>query len=204
MADSDAESDQSTQGEPGRQRAKRETSEMRSVLTGTAELFRSSEIFQGLTPEEVREIIHVSEKIHLEAGEMLFEQGDPARALYVVESGELEVRSNSPGGEDVVLARLGPGTVVGEMSIIGGGSRSASVGALSDVTLFRLSRESFESLRAQNRPAAYKIIVRLTRTLGDRRRTTDARVQEVFEDPAEHLDDFEQQVHEMLGQIRKA
>lgn len=185
-------------------RNRRETAEMRSALTGTAALFRSSELFKGLTPEEVREIIHVSERMQLEEGETLFEQGDPSRALYVIEAGQVQVRSRTEGGEDIVLAELGSGTVVGEMSIISGGSRSATVVALEELQLFRLSRESFESLRGQDRPAAYKIIVRLARTLGERRRETDARVQEVFDDPAKHLDEFEKQVHEMLGQIRKA
>jgi CRP-like cAMP-binding protein len=181
-----------------------ETTEMEAHQSEAAELFRSSELFEGLTPEEVREIIHVSERRSLEADEWLFEQGDDAEALFVVDEGDLEVISRTEVGEEVVLAQLGSEAVVGEMSIIGGGTRSASVVARSETELFRLSREAFQSLRDQDRPAAYKIIVRLAKTLGDRRRRTDARIQEVFDDPAEHLEQFEEQVHEMLGQIRKA
>lgn len=181
-----------------------ETTEMEAHQSDAAELFRSSELFEGLTPEEVREIIHVSERRSLEADEWLFEKGDDAEALFVVDDGDLEVVTRTEVGEEVVLAELGSGAVVGEMSIIGGGTRSASVMACSETELFRLSREAFQSLREQDRPAAYKIIVRLAKTLGDRRRRTDARIQEVFDDPAEHLDQFEEQVHEMLGQIRKA
>ena len=200
-----SESDDSSQGSKrAAERSMRETAEMRGVMVDTAELFRSSRLFQGLTPEEVREIIHVSEHLVLPEGESLFEQGDPARAMYVVAKGRLQVTSRTKVGEEVVLAELEKGTVVGEMSIIGGGSRSASVAAMAESELFRLSRDAFESLRSQDRPAAYKIIVRLARMLGDRRRRTDARIQEVFEDPSEHLEDFEEQVHEMLGQIRKA
>lgn len=184
--------------------AQRETAEMKAVTTDAAELFRSSELFQGLTPEEVREIVHVSEFQRLEPEECLFEQGDPSEALYVIQSGTVEVRSQTDVGEEVVLAELSTGSVVGEMSIIGGGKRSAKVEAIDEVELFRLSREAFQSLRAQDRPAAYKIIVRLSKTLGERRRRTDARIQEVFEDPAEHLEDFEEQVHELIGNIRKA
>jgi hypothetical protein len=44
----------------------------------------------------------------------------------------------------------------------------------------------------------------LARILGERRRQTDARVEEVFEDPAQYLDSFETQVHEMLGRLKKA
>ena len=200
-----SQDDETTDGDlRSREKELRETAEMDGVMSRTTELFRSSELFEGLTPEEVREIIHVSRHMSLEAGECLFEQGDPSEAMYVVGDGRLQVLAQTPVGEEVVLAELESGAVVGEMSIIGGGERSARVEVLEETTLFRLARDSFESLREQNRPAAYKLILRLARMLGDRRRSTDARIQEVFQDPAEHLEDFEEQVHEMLGQIRKA
>lgn len=177
---------------------------MAGMLSEAADLFRSSEIFEGLTPEEIREIIQLAEYRALDKGDFLFEEGDPSDALYVVADGAMEVRSQTPGGESTVLAELGPGSVVGEMSLLGGGERSATVEALREVELFRVSRSAFDSLRSQNRPVAYKLIMRLARLLGERRRETDARIQEVFRDPAEHLESFEEQVHEMLGQLKKA
>jgi CRP-like cAMP-binding protein len=182
----------------------RETPEMAGMMSEAAALFRSSEIFEGLTPEELREIIQLAEHRALDAGDLLFAEGDDAEALYVVADGAVEVRSHSPGGEPIVLADLGPGSVVGEMSILEGGERSATVEALRNAELFRVSRGAFESLRSRDHPVAYKIIMGLCRLLGERRRETDERVQKVFRDPAEHLEDFEEQVHEMLGKIKKA
>lgn len=203
MGNSSDETDESKPDAPGR--TTRETAEMRSTLDGAEELFRSSEIFEGLTPEEIREIVHIAEYITLDAGDLLFEQGGTSEAMYIIAEGRLEVRRHTNIGEEVVLAELGRGTVVGEMSIIGeGGERSATVEALSSADLYSVSREAFDSLRDQYRPAAYKIILRLAEVLGDRRRRADARIRDVFEDPDEHLDDFEEQVHEMLGSIRKA
>lgn len=167
-------------------------------------VFRSIELFEKLSPEEVREVVGACEQLTVPAGEELFRQDDEADALYIVESGELQVRATTPAGEDVVLAVLGSGTVVGEMSLIAGGPRSASVEVISDASIFKLGRDSFDELRAARRPAAYKIILRLARILGERRRQTDARVEEVFDDPAQYLDNFESQVHEMLGRLKKA
>lgn len=161
-------------------------------------------LFETLGPDELEEIADLCESRRLEAGETLFEQGDPARGLYALESGRLEVRAVSPAGEDVRLAELDGGSIVGEMSIIGGGKRSATVEALEESRLVELQRSAFEQLRSQGRPSAYRLILRLARVLGDRRRQTDARVRDVFEDPGEHLEEFEDQVHEMLGQIHKA
>lgn len=167
-------------------------------------MFRSIELFEALEVEEVREVVGACDQLVVSAGEELFRQGDEADALYIVESGELQVRATTPAGEDVILAMLGAGAVVGEMSLIAGGPRSASVEVISDASIFKLGRESFEQLRAAKRPAAYKIILRLARILGERRRQTDARVEEVFEDPEQYIDNFESQVHEMLGRLKKA
>ncbi|MFP4601234.1 MAG: cyclic nucleotide-binding domain-containing protein [Persicimonas sp.] len=173
--------------------------------SGAAEtVFRSIELFEELESEEVREVVGACEQLSLAAGTELFRQGDEADALYIVESGELQVRARTAAGEDVVLAMLGSGTVVGEMSLIAGGPRSATVEVVSDAAIFKLGRDAFDSLRSARRPAAYKIILRLARILGERRRQTDARVEEVFEDPEQYLESFESQVHEMLGRIKKA
>jgi NTE family protein len=161
-------------------------------------------LFETLEPDELEEIAELCESIQLEAGENLFEQGDPAEALYALETGRLQVRAVSPAGEDVRLAELDGGTVVGEMSIISGGKRSATVEALEESRLIQLRRASFETLRDADRPAAYRLILRLARVLGDRRRETDARVSDVFKDPGEHLEDFEDHVHELLGKMHKA
>ncbi|MBA2663614.1 MAG: cyclic nucleotide-binding domain-containing protein [Bradymonadaceae bacterium] len=169
---------------------------------GAETLFATSELFKGLSHAEVREIVHASELLTYKPGDLLFSQGEAAAALFIISQGELEVRATMPMGEDIVLAVLGAGTVVGEMSLLEGGPRSASVRAISDCQAFRLSREAFERLRSERQPSAYKIILRLAATVGERRRQTDARIEEVFTDPESHIDKFEHQVHDMLGRLR--
>jgi CRP-like cAMP-binding protein len=90
------------------------------------------------------------------------------------------------------------------MSLIAGGPRSATVEVISTASVLRLSRDAFEELRRAKSVAAYRVILRLARILGERRRTTEERVNEVFADPSQYLDNFESQVHDMLGRIKKA
>lgn len=168
------------------------------------QLFAETNLFRGLSTEEVREIVRVCEQRSIEAGERLFAQGDTARALFMVQSGEFEVKASTDFGGDLVLAHLGPGAVVGEMALLEGGSRSATVEALSECVVFELSHEAFNTLRAKKRHAAYKLILNLATTLGDRRRQADARVWEVFENPAQHIDSFEGQLNELMARLRKA
>ncbi|RVU42191.1 cyclic nucleotide-binding domain-containing protein [Lujinxingia sediminis] len=178
-----------------------------TITARTADLravFESLELFQTLSASEVSEVVGACTAEALEAHTLLFEQGDESDALYIVRSGTLEVSAVSPLGEKVVLATLGQGTVVGEMSLIEGGPRSATVSVVDEVEVLKLSRASFEAMRRAGSKAAYKIILGLARTVGERRRRTDERVEEVFLDPDDHIDAFESQLHDMLGRLRKA
>lgn len=167
-------------------------------------VFDNLEIFRGLNSREIRQLLRASEPVSFSAGETLFDEGDPADAMYLVESGELEVRTSSGVDDDVVLAQLGAGSVVGEMSILEGDTkRSASVIALCDVQAFRLTREAFQKLRVVRNRAAYRLILNLAEILADRRRKSDARLNEVFSDPASHIDEFEAQVHDLLARMHK-
>lgn len=83
--------------------------------------------------------------VQLAAGANLFEQGDPSDLIFVVESGELEVLRETPGGE-VLLNVIGPGDYVGEMGPLFGLDRSATVRARSPSTLTGYSVKAFRNL----------------------------------------------------------
>ena len=167
-------------------------------------LFGSSALFSGLSREEIRELVNLTEKRPVQAGELLFEQGEEAASLYIIQSGEVQVRATSPSGEEILLAVLGASTVVGELALLGGGARSATVEALSDCDIYQLKRDEFERLRHAMSPAAYKVILNITRTVETRRRQAERRIAEVFDDPAQHIELFASQVHDMLARIKKA
>lgn len=168
------------------------------------QLFAEIELFEALDDDQIDEIVAACEQIRYDAGQVLFEQGDEADALFIIGDGQLEVVGQSPMGEKVVLAVLEPGTVVGEMSLIEGGPRSATVEAVTDCLIYRLDHDTFDQMRRQHKAVAYEIILALAATVGDRRRSTDERVRQVFDDPASHIDSFESQLNEMLGQLRKS
>lgn len=167
-------------------------------------LIASLELFDALSAAEIAEIVDACEVVKVARGAQLFRQGSQADALYIVAIGEVQVQSLGPAGANIQLATLGAGSVVGEISLIGGGVRSASVEVTQDATLLRLSHAAFHALREAKSMAAYRVVLQLARILGERRRRTEARVNEVFADPAEFLDDFESQVHDMLGRLKKA
>ena len=86
--------------------------------------------------------------VELAAGDVLFHEGDDADGLYVVKAGRLDV---VVGGS--VVRQMGAGAVIGELALLTGGTRSATIRARRDCRLLRVSRAAFESAVGQD-PAA--------------------------------------------------
>lgn len=87
----------------------------------------------------------------LSSGELLFAENDFADALYLVESGRLRVFRTEDDGSETTVAEIGPGELVGEMGLLDGAPRSASVRALEPTRLWKLDRAGFFQL-AQTDP----------------------------------------------------
>lgn len=83
------------------------------------------------------------------AGETLMRQGGPGDWLYLVTFGEVSVRVASDGGLEQEVARLGPGEFVGEMSLMTGQARAATVVASTRVECYRLEKDSFQEVLRQ-------------------------------------------------------
>jgi CRP/FNR family transcriptional regulator, cyclic AMP receptor protein len=107
--------------------------------------------------------------VRLAAGNALFLAGDSGDDCYRIVDGLLKVTMVSHSGGERILAFVGRGDIVGELSLIDGLPRSASVVAVRDATLSRLNRTAFETF-AKKHPELYKSLVGL---LAKRLRETD-------------------------------
>jgi CRP/FNR family transcriptional regulator len=106
---------------------------------------------------------------HLEAGDALFVAGDAGDGCYRLDRGLLKVLITSARGDERILAILGPGAIAGELAIIDGRPRSASVFAVRDCKLSFISRKAFEEcMRRDPQICQYLISV-----LASRLRETD-------------------------------
>src|SRR5690348_7444259 len=103
-------------------------------------------------------------------------QGQPADGAYIIESGDADVTTALPGGGTAAVAKLGPGSVLGEMALLESGVRSATVIALSQVTGHFIERDGFRMLLAQRNRAAFTIQARIARTLCQRLRELNAKI----------------------------
>jgi len=124
-------------------------------------------LFSGLEVEDIWQLAGIVEEAKASAETQLLIEGQPGQALHIILSGEVAVHH----GEQVI-ATLKPGDVFGEMSILDDAPVSASVTAISEVTLFRLASGPFYALLASHFEIARAIIRTLTRRL---RQSTVAR-----------------------------
>src|SRR2546423_562506 len=116
-------------------------------------------LFAGLDADARLTIEEEASWKSLQSGDVLFREGDAGDALYVVVTGRLRILVSGTSDEDIALAEVGRGEVVGEMALLTGDPRSATVVAVRDSRLVRLSRAAFERI-VQQCPAAMLLVTR--------------------------------------------
>ena len=112
------------------------------------ELLSKCVLLRHLPPEEIEPLIERVSKRDLAEGEVLFRAGDPGNALYIVAAGSVEVVAE--GEPPRVLAELGVGQALGEMALLNGGTRTATVRARTDSNLLAIGKADFDRLLADD------------------------------------------------------
>lgn len=102
-----------------------------------------------------------------QAGESIFESGEPADAFYVLLAGEVLLLDTSRGGVSRLLARLGPGDSVGETDSLLGRARGSRAVAATDARLLRLDRATFRSMCLERPDIAVQVMERLAQRAAD-------------------------------------
>lgn len=152
-------------------------------------------MFGDLDAAELSEIVHIMQLKYLREGQVVFREGTAGDAWYVVYQGEVSAVSEGPDGSERVIAVFGPQSCFGEMAILDGSPRSATVVATQASTVFRFPRADFDQLLKADNLAAYKLVYHLAKVLVARQRQTTARLVEVLR---EHRDET---VHQGLTPI---
>jgi CRP-like cAMP-binding protein len=104
------------------------------------------DLVRSLPPEDMEDVLVCVQPTTVAAGSVIFEQGDAADALYFIDSGKVDISVTEAGGTRKELALLGDGDSFGEMALLTGEPRTATVRAATDVSLLRIDREHFFEL----------------------------------------------------------
>jgi CRP-like cAMP-binding protein len=125
--------------------------------TERIKLLAKCDLMRHLPAEQIEQILPCIRDRRLQAGEILFKAGDPGDALFIVARGKVEVLTNgSPGAEASggAIAVLGEGHAFGEMALLSGGPRTATIRAVEDTDLLEIGKHDFERLVAEDRQMA--------------------------------------------------
>ena len=112
-------------------------------MVSRASFFAAHNLLSGLPREYSQRLLAKAHAVSLKKGKTLFEVGAAGDGCYWLEEGVLKVSIASPEGAQRILAILGPGAIVGELAMLDGLPRSATVQALRDSRLTFLARSEF-------------------------------------------------------------
>jgi CRP-like cAMP-binding protein len=131
---------------------------MDEVAVGLAALERTP-LFAGLDREHLEDVVRVGRRVSYQPGQAIVERGDPGDAMYVVVSGAAEV---DVGGR---YHRLERGDFFGEMAVLAGQPREASVKAVEPLEALRIPADDFQAFLAANPEIAVGMLKSLVERL---------------------------------------
>src|SRR5919199_259284 len=128
-------------------------------------LVMSLALFKDIDHQALQEIVAELQHVRLKTQEILIRQAQPGDSMYILLHGTLRVVREFADGTEQVLDILGPGVTVGELALLTGQPRGATVSAIEDAELLRLSREAFDRLAERNPGGMMRFAEAMTRRM---------------------------------------
>src|SRR5919206_3374743 len=127
---------------------------MSAVVNETDQLvqfLKNVKLFAELSPESLAKLGTCLKTAEFPPAEVIVREGAPGVSMYIIKSGLVEVRKKDPAtGIDFLVAQLTEGAAVGEMSLLTGKPRSATVTTVQPTVVFTLTRADFRNLLTQH------------------------------------------------------
>ena len=130
-----------------------------------ADLLGRVPLFAELEQDELERFSRVAVPRSFPSGTRVFHEGDQSDACYIVRSGSFRVTREHPDGRAITLANLGRGDIFGELAMLDGEVRSASVEALDDGELLALPGADVRALLSRHPEITVKLVAALVRRL---------------------------------------
>ena len=115
-------------------------------------------LLQLLTEAELAQLLHTARVNAAAKGDVLLRQGDAGDSLIILLEGQARVTVYTANGREIVLEYADAGAVLGEIALLDGGERTASVIAMGPVRYLSIGRAAFEALLASNHQIALRIM----------------------------------------------
>ena len=134
-------------------------------------------VFEQIDPVEVQQLLRLSRRRRFRKGESVLHEGDPADSLHLIDSGYVSVRVTTPAGDVATLQMLGPGDHFGDLVMIAGDRRSATVTAASKLETLELRYSDLERFRREHPAFERALLVAVAQQL---RRTSASLLESMY------------------------
>ena len=138
----------------------------------TIALLRRAQVFSTLSDDELAHVARVTMARRFDAGATVFKEGDEGSTCYIVRAGRTRAIREHPDGRSITLAHFGPGDIFGEMAMLDGERRSATVEATQDTEAIAILSADMHRLLREHADISVKLIA----ALGQRLRDTNERL----------------------------
>ena len=142
--------------------------EVESTRIAVKDLMKKVELFQSLSDSECERLVSLVDTLPFANGEVLCREGEAGDSFFIIRSGIVVVLIRGANGVLSEVARLSVGQFFGEMSLLTGENRSATVVAEGDVEVVRVSKQEFASIIQADSELAGKLAIVLEKRLADR------------------------------------
>lgn len=122
------------------------------------ELLARQDLFRKLSDRELDDLVRAVQLRRVAAKEELCHKGDPGNQLYLIVDGVLKAQTTSAAGDDIVFSIMGPGEMFGELALLRGGKRTATVVAIRDSRLIVIDRRELFPFLRRHPDAALKVL----------------------------------------------
>ncbi|UCE67017.1 MAG: cyclic nucleotide-binding domain-containing protein [Candidatus Zixiibacteriota bacterium] len=158
-------------------------------------------VFSGISPELFYKMEKAINERKFSKGELIFKEGDPGDAFYIIKSGAVEILKGDPSkNRQIRLAIRGEGDFFGEMSLLEDSPRFACARTVRDSTVLEISREDFRNLVGKNPPMALEVMG----VLSSRIREADLQMIHDLEKKNEQLEKTNRQLIETTQKLQKS
>ena len=142
-----------------------------STLKSIKEVLGRVAMFQSLDESDLEALAGVARQITAERGELIVSQGSAGEGLYIVARGQIRVYLSDETGKEIILGLEGPGAIFGEIAVLDGQPRSASVAAMERTELLMIEGREFRQLLEAHTALSLGVIAALAEMI---RKLTDA------------------------------
>jgi CRP/FNR family transcriptional regulator len=122
---------------------------------------RAAPLFAGLTDSQFSLLASRLVERSFDAGEMIFQEGQPCAGLFIIQSGSVRIFKNSSTGREQVLSIEGAGASIAELPVFDGGPYPASSQALAKSSLLFLSKQDFHALCMRHPEVSLKVLAKV-------------------------------------------